>query len=145
MRPLSYELELPARRERVWWAWTTEEGLAGWLCRHAEVEPFVGGRYELFLDERLGAHREPELRCQVLSIDHPRLLQLLWRGPDESDLEAGETEVRVRLFPTLDGTRLEITHSCCEQTDGWEDTRAALERLWIDSLERLQVVVQRAS
>lgn len=145
MRELSYELVLPAQRERVWWAWTTEEGLAGWLCRRAEVEPFVGGQYELHFDEQDPGRREPELRCQVLSIDHPRLLHLLWRGPDEGDLEAGATEVRVRLFPALDGTRLEITHACGEQDAGWDETRTALERLWINSLERLQVVVQQAS
>jgi uncharacterized protein YndB with AHSA1/START domain len=145
MRDLSYQLVLPAQRERVWWAWTTEEGLAGWLCQRAEVEPFVGGQYELHLDVGDPGPREPELRCQVLSIDHPRLLHLLWRGPDEIEPEAGATEVRVRLFPTLDGTRLEITHACTEPDPGWEEARAALERMWIDSLERLQVVVQSST
>ena len=145
MRALNYELVLPAQRERVWWALTTEEGLAGWLCQRAEVEPFVGGRYELFLDDPIGERREPELRCQVLSIDHPRLLQLSWHGPELRDQEASETEVRVQLFPTLDGTRLEITHACRAQEYGWDDTRASLERLWIDSLERLQVAVQSST
>ena len=145
MRALNYQLELPAQRDRVWWALTTEEGLANWLCQRAEVQPFVGGRYELFLEERSDQSCEPELRCQVLSIDHPRLLQLAWHGPEAGALETSVSEVRVQLFPTLGGTRLEITHACTDPCYTWDDIRASLERMWIDSLERLQVAVQSAT
>jgi len=145
MRALSYRLELPAQRDRVWWALTTGEGLACWLCRRAEVEPYVGGRFELFLEERAEPLIEPELRCQVLSIDHPRLLQLAWHGPEAGPFESSESEVRVQLFPTLSGTRLEITHACTDPCYTWDEIRLSLERMWIDSLERLQVAVQQTS
>jgi uncharacterized protein YndB with AHSA1/START domain len=136
-------MELPARRDRVWWALTTEEGLSCWLCRRAEVQPYVGGSYELFLEEPAEQRLEPELRCQVLSIDHPRLLQLAWQGPEASAFETSFSEVRVQLFPTLDGTRLEITHDCTDPCYSWDEIRLSLERLWIDSLERLQLAVQQ--
>jgi uncharacterized protein YndB with AHSA1/START domain len=145
MTTLSYEMVLPVQRDKVWWAWTTEEGLAAWLCQRAEVQPFVGGQFELFLDEDGHHQREPELRCQVLSIDHPRLLQLSWHGPGDAEAEVGPTEVKVELFPALDGTRLAITHACSDQLAGCEDSRQLIERMWIDSLERLQEVVQSST
>jgi uncharacterized protein YndB with AHSA1/START domain len=146
MSALSYEMVLPADRDRVWWALTTEEGLAGWLCCRAEIEPFVGGQYELYFEDDVGGlRREPEVRGQVLSIDHPRLLQLAWSGPGEAEVAAERTELRVRLYPTLEGTRLEILHAGSEQSHRWDDARASLERLWIDSLERLQLAVQSST
>jgi uncharacterized protein YndB with AHSA1/START domain len=144
MDPLRYTMDLPAPRDRVWDAWTRPGILARWLCLRAEVEPAVGGRYELFWNPD---PRRPEsdstIGCRVLSIDRPRLLRFTWRGSDEvADVMnapgAPVTEVEVRLFPTPDGTRLEVTHSGWGDGPGWERARAWFDRAWSGALEGLR-------
>ncbi len=147
MQPLTYTMDLPVPRDRVWNAWTTSAGLASWLCLRAEVEPVVGGRYELFWNpDATRPESDSTLGCRVLSVDRPRLLRFTWRGADEvADVMnvpgAPVTEVEVRLLPTPDGTRLEISHAGWGDGPGWERARAWFDRAWSGALEQLRTVL----
>jgi uncharacterized protein YndB with AHSA1/START domain len=149
MHPLTYTMDLPVPRDRVWTAWTTPGGLASWLCLRAEVEPVVGGRYELFWNaDTTRPDSDSTLGCRVLSVDWPRLLRFTWRGADEvADVMnvpgAPVTEVEVRFFPTPDGTRLEIVHSGWADGPGWERARTWFDRAWSGALEQLRTVLAR--
>ena len=69
---------------------------------------------------------------EVLFEDRPRLLHL-----GESD---ESSSVTVRLFPTLDGTRLEVIHEvACDLS-----TRDRLDRRWQAALESLRIALRRA-
>ena len=84
MQPLFYTMDIATPRDRLWEAWTTPEGLSSWLCLRADVEPAVGGRFELFWNpDASRPESDSTLGCRVLSIDRPRLLQFTWRGSDE--------------------------------------------------------------
>ena len=52
MMSIVHTLVLPAPRDAVWAALTTNAGLRRWLCPDAQIEPVVGG--ELRLDSAPG-------------------------------------------------------------------------------------------
>ena len=145
MEPLQYVMDLPATRDRVWEMWTTAVGLCSWLCLRAEVEPKVGGPFELFFnpDESKPAS-DSTLGCKVLSVDRPRLLVFDWRGADElaevmNAPGTPRTRCQVELLPRPTGTRLRVTHSGWGDGPGWEEARAWFDRAWSGALERLLV------
>jgi uncharacterized protein YndB with AHSA1/START domain len=145
MEPIRLVMDLAVGRDRLWDLWTTEAGLTSWLGARADVEPVVGGRFELFWNPDPGSRPDSDstLGCKVLSIDRPRLLRFTWRGSDDvADVMnvpgAPVTEVEVALFPTPDGARLELTHSGWGDGPGWERARAWFERSWGRALETLR-------
>lgn len=150
MEELSFTLDLPATRDRIWELWTTAAGLASWLCLRARVEPRVGGPFELFFNPNV---RQPDsdstLGCKVLSADPPRLLEFDWRGADALEEVMNKpgvprTQCKLELFPRPSGTRLKLTHSGWGEGAGWADARAWFAKAWATALERLLgVVVQQ--
>lgn len=147
MEPLRYAMDIPVARDRVWNAWTNPEALAKWLCLRAEVVPVVGGRFDLSWNpDPSRPESDSTLGCRVLSVDRPRLLRVTWRGSDEvADVMntpgAAATEVELRLYPTPDGTRLELTHEGWGAGPGWDRARAWFDRAWSGALERLRRVL----
>lgn len=147
MDALDYSMVIAASRDDVWRALTTAEGLASWLCLRARVEPVVGGAWELhWCPDESRPESDSTLGCRVLAVDRPRLIRFTWRGSDAvADVMnvsgAPVTEVEVRLFPGLDGTRVEVCHSGWADGPGWERARAWFDRAWQGALERLAEVV----
>lgn len=138
-------MDIPVGRDRVWDHWTRAEELSSWLCLHANVEPRVGGPYELFWNPDR-PESDSTIGCRVLSVDHPRLLQFTWRGSDEvADVMntpgVPATEVKVELFPTPWGTRLELTHSGWGDGPDWARAREWFERAWYATFEKLRGVL----
>jgi hypothetical protein len=70
----------------------------------------------------------------VLFIDRPRLMELAW--PADEVL----TRVRVALFPSLWGTRIEVTHDGWDLEDDLAGQREEADRIWQQGLERLRPV-----
>jgi uncharacterized protein YndB with AHSA1/START domain len=145
MEPIRIETDLPLGRDRVWDLWTTAAGLATWLGARAVVEPVVGGRFEIFWnpDPASPPDSDSTIGCRILSIDRPRLLRFTWRGSDAvADVMnvpgAPVTEVEVAMSPTLDGTRLVMTHSGWADGPGWRRAREWFARAWGYAFENLR-------
>jgi len=95
---LRYERHYPRPIETVWAALTEPARLADWLGQ-ALVEPYVGGRYELFID------RKRPVTGRILTWQRPTLLEFTW---DTGDAPA--SVVRCELTPDRDVTRLVFLH-----------------------------------
>jgi len=95
---LKYERRYDRPVETVWKALTEPARLADWMGA-ARVEPYVGGRYELFIDSA-----EP-MRGRVVTWRPPELLEFSWHGAG-----APSSLVRCELVPDGAGTRLIFVH-----------------------------------
>lgn len=133
MSSLSYRMDLAFARDQVWEAWTTARGLVGWLCLHARIHPVVGGPVEL--GWKSGGDACPPVTGRVLSLFRPRCLVWSWPTP------SGDTELQVELIPSLDGTRLEVTHGGWAEGPEAEAARELQHETWSNSLERLRVLL----
>jgi uncharacterized protein YndB with AHSA1/START domain len=150
MESLRYELDLPASRDTVWDLWTTAEGLTQWLCLRANVQPVVGGPYELFWNpDASKPDSDSTLGCRILSIDRPRLLGFSWRGADQvagvmNAPDAPQTRVEVTLTPRPLGTRLNLVHQGWGHGPEWAQARAWFDRAWSGALEKLLTLCRQA-
>jgi protein TonB len=95
---LRYERRYDRPVETVWKALTEPARLADWMGT-ARVEPYVGGRYELFIDS------PQPMRGRVVTWQPPELLEYSWHS-----VGAPASLVRCELVPDGAGTRLIFRH-----------------------------------
>jgi uncharacterized protein YndB with AHSA1/START domain len=139
MAPISHTLVLPAARDRVWDAWTTTAGLRGWLCRDATIDPVVGGRLALrWAKGEAYPALTPELDGEVLFVDRPRRLELRF---GDAIGAPGPGRVEVDLLPSLDGTRLQLTHAGFGDDPAAARVRERCDAAWTAALGRLRAAV----
>lgn len=95
---LRYERRYDRPVETVWKALTEPARLADWMGE-AQVDPYVGGRYELFIDT------PQPMRGRVVTWQPPQLLEFSWQAAGTPS-----AVVRCELTPDGAGTRLIFMH-----------------------------------
>jgi uncharacterized protein YndB with AHSA1/START domain len=124
---------------------TVDEQLETWLTAAAEVEPAVGGRYELFWEPE---HRERNstLGCRITALEPDTLLAFEWRSPQQFSHFANDaaplTHVVVLFAPRAAGTEVHLIHSGWRSTPEWEEARQWQEQAWTVALARLEQQAQ---
>ncbi|MBU2513431.1 SRPBCC domain-containing protein [bacterium] len=119
---------------------TVNHQLESWLCRVAEVEPEVGGKYELFWvpEDR---ENDSTIGCRVTAIKPNQFLSFEWRSPKQYKEFANSadplTHVVVFFIPSSVGTDLHVIHSGWRSTAEWEEARQWQDRAWHTVLEAL--------
>jgi uncharacterized protein YndB with AHSA1/START domain len=129
---------LPAPPDRVWPAWTTEQGLAGWWWTHLpgttyEVDARAGGRYRISSPAAgIGVHGEYAI------VDEPSCLTATWVWVDDG-VDGPVERVTIRFAPHPSGTLLTIDH------DGaWtaREPAEAYRQGWSDVIDALVQVLR---
>lgn len=119
--------------------------LTSWLTAVAEVEPAVGGKYELYWDP---ADRENNstIGCRITAIEPGQLVAFQWRSPKQfkSFANAADplTHVTVSFCAERSGTRVHLVHAGWRSGDEWEEARVWQERAWSGALRALQSVAE---
>jgi uncharacterized protein YndB with AHSA1/START domain len=130
--------------ERVWHAWIDPADLSRWLTERANIQPEVGGAYELFWEPD-HPDRNSTMGCKITAIDNPRLLTFTWRGPvqfsDFMNSEPPPTHVRIELASVDGRTRVQLTHAGWGPGPRWAEARAWFDRAWNTSLDRLATIL----
>ena len=114
--------------ETVWGALTDPSRLTGWIGP-AIVEPWVGGRYELFID------RPRPMTGRIVMWEPHTLLQFTW---DTGDAPA--SLVRCELTRDGDGTKLAFMHKeigfewIALVLPGWHSLLERLDGLLVDQI-----------
>lgn len=125
---------LRAPPERVFEAWSSAEGLAGWFGPHhtrveaAEVDARPGGRFRVVLREDNGARHEVGGRYTEVTPGRGLAFTWAWHNAPER-----ESRVTVRLRAVAEGTELTLTHDRFADAD----TAGRHRRGWTESFERL--------
>ena len=127
---------LPVERERVFAAWLDPASLATWMRPGestdaiVEVDPRVGGRFSILMQQKQGGGCGYEHQGEYLAIEPPSLLSFTWISA-ATDLRP--TVVTVELHERDEGTELVLTHRRLprERVDGhrqgWTDILRLLE------------------
>jgi uncharacterized protein YndB with AHSA1/START domain len=117
-RDLVFEETYPHPPEVVWRALTERDALAAWLMEN-DFAPRLGHRFR-FRARPVGGW-DGIVESEVLELDPPRRLALLWRS------NLLDTRVTFTLEPAAGGTRLRLVHS------GFQGVRGALLRYVLGS------------
>ena len=122
-------------------AWfTRNELLVRWLAPVADVEPWVGGRYELFWrpDER---EYDSTIGCRVTALEHGEVVGFQWRSPrqfrDFANAADPLTHVLASFHPGEGGSRVHLVHTGWRSTPDWDEARRWQSRAWAVALAAL--------
>jgi uncharacterized protein YndB with AHSA1/START domain len=120
---------------------TENQLLQSWLTAVAEVEPKVGGKFELFWqpDDR---ENNSTIGCRIAAITPGQFLCFQWRSPKQFKAFANAadplTHVAVAFIPEASGTRVHLVHSGWRSTADWEEARLWQEKAWMAALKDLE-------
>lgn len=119
--------------------------LETWLVTVAEVEPHVGGLYELFWDP---ADRENNstIGCRITAMQTDQFLSFEWRSPKQFKHFANQadplTHVVVIFIPTRNGTQVHLIHSGWRSSEEWSEAMQWQERAWRLALSKLEEMLK---
>lgn len=126
---------------------TVNARIQAWLAEQADVEPRVGGKYELFWDPE---HRERNstLGCRITAIETGKLLCFEWKGPVQfaSFMNTADplTHVTVLFLPNREqegAAEVHLIHTGWRSDEYWEQARTWFEPVWRNALENLRRLV----
>jgi len=119
--------------------------LQSWLTAVADVDPWVGGKYELFWqpDDR---ESNSTIGCRVTAFAPAQVLAFQWRSPKQFKSFANTadplTHVVVTFVPEGSGTRVHLVHSGWRSSPEWEEARLWQERAWTGAFKELERVAK---
>jgi len=120
---------------------TKNELLEKWLTAMADVEPKVGGKYELFWNPD-DKESDSTIDCKVLAIERNKFLCFEWKGPKQYKLLMNNTRpltnVTVFFIPNKKSTEVHLLHSGWQNTKEWEEARQWFQQAWTNAFEELQ-------
>jgi uncharacterized protein YndB with AHSA1/START domain len=133
-------LKLHCNPERAFEHFTEDKSIESWLVNLAEVEPVIGGKYELFWepDDR---ENNSTIGCKVTAIEPNQLIAFEWRSPKQYKHFANQadplTHVVVSFYPEGEWTNVHLFHSGWRGTPEWEEARQWQEKAWSVAFEVL--------
>lgn len=108
---------------------------------HAEIEPFLGGKYELFWDKH-SRERNSTLGCKVTVLVEESLLGFEWKGPPEFASFMNQdllTHVTVFFLPAGPAqTNVHLVHSGWGSSPEWQKAREWFHGAWSSAFQNLQ-------
>jgi uncharacterized protein YndB with AHSA1/START domain len=113
--------------------------LESWLTEKAEVEPKLGGKYELFWESE---NREinSTIGCKVTGIENRNFISFNWKGAAQfkSFMNLADPLTHVIAFFTqerksLDKTSIHLFHTGWRSTIEWQEARDWFEKAWINA------------
>lgn len=131
-RAITCEVTVKAPIEKVWEAWTTQEGITSFFAPGCNVDLRADGLYEIFFapDAEPGMRGADDMR--ILALQEPSMLSFTWNAPPSLPKVRGQrTHVTLRLEPAGDGrTCVRLTHDGWGDGGEWDKAFAYFERAW---------------
>jgi uncharacterized protein YndB with AHSA1/START domain len=117
--------------DQVFAAWTTPEGIKGFLGVDSTVDLKVGGAYEIYFDADAPEGTRGGEGCQILSYVPGEMLSFSLNAPAQFPEERGRrTWVTVRLSQRDAQTRVRVIHTGFGEGGHWDDVYAHFDGEW---------------
>ena len=133
--------------ERAFAMFTRDEQLERWLTRLANVEPVVGGAYELYWNPDSLIHQGTR-GCKITALEPGALLAFEWKGPEHfSFMNEIDPLTHVSVFFALCDevltpcTDVYLLHTGWRADPEWERARLYFTREWENALAALETVI----
>ncbi len=127
---------------------TVNEHLQQWLTEVADVEPRIGGKFELFWNPQ-DRENDSTIGCKIIAIEPGKFLAFEWKGPrqykDFMNNADPLTHVVVFFIPCNEGgrekarTEVHLVHSGWRSSAEWEQARLWFRKAWDDAFENLRM------
>ena len=125
---------------------TSDTLIESWLTAAADVEPRVGGKYELFWQPE-DRDNNSTIGCRITALAAGQVLAFQWRSPKQFKSFANSadplTHVVVSFMPEGSGTRVQLIHSGWRSGTEWEKARLWQETAWTLAFKELERVAKQ--
>jgi hypothetical protein len=125
------------------------ELLEEWLPEEADVDPKIGGKYELFWDPN-NKEINNTLGCKVTGIEKDKFISFNWKGPVQfqSYMNVADPLTHVIVFFLQDKTNskkifVHLFHTGWRKDSQWQEARNYFEKAWSNALLGLKEKIKR--
>jgi uncharacterized protein YndB with AHSA1/START domain len=139
-RTIHKEVLLDATLEQAWAAWTTREGIVGFLAPDAQIDARVGGAFQVYFDPLGDAGMKGADDMRYMALQPMRMLSFDWNAPPSLPEARKQRTFVVLRFEPLGArqTRLSLTHVGWGDGGEWDKAFNYFERAWGVALGNLQ-------
>lgn len=147
---LCHSVRLRCNAEQAFKMFTVNQHLQSWFSAIADVEPTVGGKYELFWNPE-DRENDSTLGCKITAIEPGKFLSFEWRGPKQFKhfMNSADPLTHVVVFFIPCGeeksptpcTEVHLIHSGWRGSAEWEEARQWFDRAWTMAFSELQKYV----
>ncbi len=124
---------------------TVNDNLQSWLTNIADVEPRVGGKYELFWDPG-DKENNSTVGCKVTIFEENKLIAFEWKGPpqfkDLMNTIVPLTHVVAFFIPNVTGaspcTEVHLIHAGWGDSSEWQKAKAYFDTAWSIAFKNLE-------
>lgn len=143
-RIIYHSISLKCDPQKAFEMFTINKHLEKWLTQEADVEPKVGGKYELFWNPK-DKENDSTIGCKIVALSANRFLSFEWKGPRQFKQFMNEvrplTNVVISFIPYSEGTEVHLLHTGWRDTPESEEARQFFDKAWAVSLSELQKYV----
>lgn len=133
---------IQATPEKIWQAWTTNQGVQSFFAPRSNVELKIGGKYEIYLAPDAPQGQRGSEGCTVLSYLPEKMLSFSWIAPPKFDKirkSGHKMWVVVQILPEGENkTRLKLTQLGWKNGAQWDMMFLYFDSLWDKILQSLK-------
>ena len=138
MGSVRQQINIAAGARKVWWSFTTQEGLSGWLAKEARSDSRPGGRVVL---TDIGEGGElGSVSGVFLTLRPTRKIEMSFDRSDDSIF--GGTQLAVQIATDSGETRISLVHRGAGESFEDEEEAALLSKQWKGALKRLRKLLE---
>ncbi|MFX1364409.1 MAG: SRPBCC domain-containing protein [Promethearchaeota archaeon] len=123
---------------------TNNKSLESWLTEEADIEPKLGGKYELFWDPN-NKKSNSTIGCKITGIEKNKFISFDWKGPVEfeSFMNCADPLTHVIVFFSQNESDSNISniflfHTGWRDNSEWQKARIYFDKAWLKALENLK-------
>ena len=143
---IHHSIKLQYDSHRAFEMFTVNQLLESWLVNLADVEPVVGGKYELFWEPN-DRENNSTLGCKVTAIEVDKFLAFEWKSPKQykhfANIADPLTHVVIFFITSHRSTDIHLIHSGWRRSTNWEEARLWQDRAWQVAFHELERQVNR--
>lgn len=137
------KIKLTCSQQQSFEMFTKSSKVQTWLAEIADIEPHVGGKYELFWDAE-NKKSNSTLGCKITAMEKNKLLCFEWKGPAQFAhfMNTAEPLTQVSVFFIPDhndrSTEIHLIHTGWRSGEDWEKSRLWFASVWANALNSLK-------
>ena len=131
-RSIDKEIVVAASLDDAWAAWTTREGIVSFLAPDAQVDPRVGGAFQIYFNPLGAPGSKGADDMRFMALQPKKMLSFDWNAPPHLPTARAQRTFVVVRFAPLDAkqTRVSLHHTGWGDGDEWDKAYAYFDRAW---------------
>jgi len=120
--------------DKIWWQWTTHEGLKTFFGYDNNIVLEPGGPYEIYFNEEKPEGFKGSEGCKVISFSPNKMLAFTWNSPPQFTgprRSSSKTTVEIALKAISENqTEVTISHTNWPKEADWDEVFEYFDTAW---------------